>query len=154
MNENTAIWTDDTDTSTTSTSAASTAPAYRPPQFDANTPLTAHQKKLITIHHLHRHYELEVMNTVVYLEITIRRERDQLGVKFVERELQFMQGELVRHREGRKRVEGKTRREKERLRRVVERMKGEEREKDVARRQLKEMEKAVGERRERAQCLR
>ncbi|USP76097.1 uncharacterized protein yc1106_03371 [Curvularia clavata] len=151
MNAENIIWTGDLDETPVSTSST---PAYRPPQFDANTSLTAHQKNLLIIYHLHRHYEIEFMNTVVDVDITIRRERDEPGVKFIKQQLGDMQEELARHREGGRRVERKIMNERERLGMVLKKRRGGEKEKYVARRQLEEIEKVMEKRKQKIKCLR
>ncbi|EUC50545.1 hypothetical protein COCMIDRAFT_21864 [Bipolaris oryzae ATCC 44560] len=94
--------------------------------------LTPHQNTLLRAYLLHHRQETELMNLVVSLETSVRRERDQQGVEHLERNLARAQLRLAGVREERRRAEARVGREMERLRgvvgkaRVEARMQGEE----------------------------
>lgn len=78
------------------------------------------------------------MNTLVELEISVRRERDEPGVRYLGRYMARVRMRLAGYREERRRAEGEIGREMERLRRVVGEGSG------VAKMQAEEVRRVMG----------
>ncbi|EOA86834.1 hypothetical protein ACJQWK_08351 [Exserohilum turcicum] len=154
------IWTDPTSPPTSPLRSSSPSPSPSPTSTTSSsshnnnhkTALTQHQHTLVSTYLYHRGYETSAMNTIVELEISVRRERDEPGVAWLRRELAGAQRVLAVHREGRRKGEGRLRVEVERLRRVGRETDG--RERDVVGRQVVEIERVMGRRRRAGVCLR
>jgi hypothetical protein len=119
----------DTDTSTPSSTESS---------FAFPESLTPHQNTLIDAYTFHNSRVVDLMNAVVDLDISVRRERDEKSLPYLADELQEAREELVVQRDAMRRIEREVKREEERLKRVVGREAG------LMRRQLSEMSVYLG----------
>jgi hypothetical protein len=119
----------DTDMSTTSSTGSSLA---------LPESLTAYQNILIDAYTLHSSRVRDLMNAVVDLDISVRRERDEQSLPYLADELEEAREELVLHRDAMRRIERDVKKEEERLKRVVGK------EAVLAKRQLGEMSVYMG----------
>ncbi|XP_014562614.1 hypothetical protein COCVIDRAFT_32561 [Bipolaris victoriae FI3] len=108
--------------------------------------LTPHQNTLLSTYLQHHRAETQCMNLLVSLDISIRRERDEPGIRHLERYMARVRLRLVGVREERRRAEARIDAEVERLKGV----RGVE-----ARMQVEEVRRVVGRERGRGvECLR
>jgi hypothetical protein len=107
------IWSDG-DISPTSTFSFSTVSTH------ASSPtLTPYQKELVRLYKVHNSHIDDLMNTVVEIEISIRRERDDPSVPCLKAEYEKAQLDLVMHRDGKRKNDRKIKYEQKRLEMVV-----------------------------------
>ncbi|CAG5162615.1 uncharacterized protein ALTATR162_LOCUS6253 [Alternaria atra] len=110
------VWSD-TDTSMTplhSSSFLSTESSSTPPTF-----LTTYQTSLISAYTSHSNRVSDLMNTVVDLEISVRRERDESSLPYLAKELERAQEDLLLHRDAKRKKKREIEREEENLKTVV-----------------------------------
>ncbi|KAG9194733.1 hypothetical protein G6011_04768 [Alternaria panax] len=97
-----------------SSSFSSTEPSSPLPSF-----LTTYQNNLISAYTSHSDRLSDLMNTVVDLEISMRRERDEPSLQYLAEELKKAQEDLVLHRDAKRKKEKEIKIEKENLEMVV-----------------------------------
>ncbi|KAH6882665.1 hypothetical protein BKA58DRAFT_447300 [Alternaria rosae] len=106
-----AIWSD-TEMSETSLITTESSPPSSPI-------LTDYQNNLIATYSFHSDRISDLMSTAVGLEISVRRERDEPSLPYLTEDLENTRGELVLHRDAKRRIEKNIKKEKERLKAVV-----------------------------------
>jgi hypothetical protein len=110
------VWSD-TDVSMTtprSPSPLSSYSAWRPPSL-----LTTYQKSLISAYKFHSNRVSDLMNTIVDLEISVRRERDEPSLQYLVEELEEAREELILHRDAKRKKGREINKEEENLKMVV-----------------------------------
>jgi len=105
------IWSD-TEMSETSLTTTESSPPPSPI-------LTDYQNNLIATFAFHSDSISDLMNIAVDLEISVRRERDEPSLPYLTEDLEKTRGELVLHRDAKRRIERNLKKEKERLKMVV-----------------------------------
>lgn len=81
--------------------------------------LTDYQNNLVATYSFHIDRISDLMNIVVDLEIGVRRERGEPSLPYLTEDLEKERGELVLHRDAKRRIERNIKKEKEKLKMVV-----------------------------------
>ena len=117
FHSHTAVTMDDiwSDTEMSETSFTTTESSSPPP----SPILTDYQNNLIATYAFHSDSISDLMNIAVDLEISVRRERGEPSLPYLEEDLEKTRGELVLHRDAKRRIERNLKKEKEKLKMVV-----------------------------------
>ncbi|KAB2110904.1 hypothetical protein AG0111_0g221 [Alternaria gaisen] len=107
----------DTDISITSLRSSLLSPSN--PPSSPPTFLTVYQLSLVSAYKSCGDHVNSLMNTVVDLEISVRRERDEPSLRYLVEELDKAQEELVLYRDGRRKKEREIKEEEKKLKLIA-----------------------------------